>query len=56
MSNEHSDPEFQQRIDKGEYVEPRDYMPQGYRKHLIQQISQPEAQLIKVRSLPDGTH
>ena len=40
MSNEHSDQGFQQRIDKGEYVEPRDYMPEGYRKHLIRQISQ----------------
>lgn len=40
MNNEHSDKHFQERIDAGEHIEPRDYMPEGYRKHLIRQISQ----------------
>ncbi len=32
--------EFQQRIDAEEKIEPRDWMPEDYRKHLIRQISQ----------------
>lgn len=40
MQNEHNDQHFQLRIDNGEYIEARDYMPDGYRKHLIRQISQ----------------
>lgn len=40
MHNEHSDQHFQKRIDEGEHIEPRDYMPEGYRKNLIRQISQ----------------
>lgn len=40
MHNEHSDEHFQLRIDNGEYIEPRDYMPEAYRKNLIRQISQ----------------
>ena len=40
MRNEHSDTHFQLRIDNGEHIEPKDYMPEGYRKHLIRQISQ----------------
>lgn len=40
MQNEHNDKHFQLRIDNGEYIEARDYMPDGYRKHLIRQISQ----------------
>lgn len=40
MHNEHSDAHFQSRIDKGEHIEPKDYMPEDYRKHLIRQISQ----------------
>ena len=31
---------FQIRIDKEEKIEPKDWMPEGYRKHLIRQISQ----------------
>jgi ring-1,2-phenylacetyl-CoA epoxidase subunit PaaA len=38
--NLHTDQNFQSRIDDGEYIEPRDYMPEEYRKHLIRQISQ----------------
>jgi ring-1,2-phenylacetyl-CoA epoxidase subunit PaaA len=40
MHNEHSDTHFQARIDAGEHIESKDYMPEGYRKHLIRQISQ----------------
>ncbi|MBK7665945.1 MAG: 1,2-phenylacetyl-CoA epoxidase subunit A [Sphingobacteriaceae bacterium] len=40
MHNEHSDKNFQDRIDAGEHIEAGDYMPEGYRKHLIRQISQ----------------
>jgi len=38
--NEHSDNHFEERINNGEYIEPKDYMPEEYRKHLIRQISQ----------------
>lgn len=31
---------FQARIDAGEYIEPKDQMPDAYRQHLIRQISQ----------------
>ncbi|HIG32497.1 MAG TPA: 1,2-phenylacetyl-CoA epoxidase subunit A [Flavobacteriales bacterium] len=31
---------FQQKIDKEQKIEPKDWMPQDYRKHLIRQISQ----------------
>jgi ring-1,2-phenylacetyl-CoA epoxidase subunit PaaA len=40
MHNEHTDQHFQLRIDSGEHIEAKDYMPEGYRKHLIRQISQ----------------
>jgi len=40
MHNEHSDKNFQNRIEAGEHIEAGDYMPEGYRKHLIRQISQ----------------
>lgn len=31
---------FQDKIDQGEYIEPKDTMPDDYRKHLIRQMSQ----------------
>lgn len=31
---------FEEKIEKGDAIEPRDRMPEGYRKHLIRQISQ----------------
>ena len=31
---------FQARIDAGEKIEPKDWMPEGYRKTLIRQIGQ----------------
>src|SRR5690606_38856666 len=31
---------FEERVQKGDAIEPRDWMPEAYRKHLIRQISQ----------------
>jgi ring-1,2-phenylacetyl-CoA epoxidase subunit PaaA len=44
---------FQQRIDADEFIEPRDWMPQAYRKTLIRQISQ-HAHSEIVGMLPEG--
>ena len=44
---------FQARIDAGEKIEPRDWMPQGYRKTLIRQIGQ-HAHSEIVGQLPEG--
>ena len=44
---------FQARIDAGEKIEPRDWMPEGYRKTLIRQISQ-HAHSEIVGMLPEG--
>jgi ring-1,2-phenylacetyl-CoA epoxidase subunit PaaA len=44
---------FQARIDKGEVIEPKDWMPENYRKHLIRQISQ-HAHSEVVGMLPEG--
>jgi len=44
---------FQQRIDAEEKIEPRDWMPSGYRKTLIRQISQ-HAHSEVVGQLPEG--
>ena len=54
--NTDSGPEFdafQARIDAGERVEPKDWMPDGYRKTLIRQISQ-HAHSEIVGQLPEG--
>lgn len=40
MTEEEKLQKFQQRIDAGEKIEPRDWMPEGYRKTLFRQISQ----------------
>lgn len=40
MSIETAEQKFQARIDQGEFIEPKDDMPDGYRAHLIRQISQ----------------
>ena len=45
--------EFQARIDAGEKIEPKDWMPEGYRKTLIRQISQ-HAHSEIVGQLPEG--
>lgn len=44
---------FQARIDNGEMIEPKDWMPAGYRKTLIRQISQ-HAHSEIVGQLPEG--
>lgn len=57
---EHADDEdtaraeaFQQRIDAGEKIEPKDWMPEGYRRTLIRQIGQ-HAHSEIVGQLPEG--
>jgi ring-1,2-phenylacetyl-CoA epoxidase subunit PaaA len=45
--------EFQARIDADERIEPKDWMPDGYRKNLIRQISQ-HAHSEVVGQLPEG--
>ena len=44
---------FQERVDAGIKIEPKDYMPDGYRKTLIRQISQ-HAHSEIVGQLPEG--
>jgi ring-1,2-phenylacetyl-CoA epoxidase subunit PaaA len=44
---------FQTRVDAGEKIEPKDWMPDGYRKNLIRQISQ-HAHSEIVGQLPEG--
>jgi ring-1,2-phenylacetyl-CoA epoxidase subunit PaaA len=44
---------FQERIDRGEKIEPKDWMPDGYRKTLIRQIGQ-HAHSEIVGQLPEG--
>jgi ring-1,2-phenylacetyl-CoA epoxidase subunit PaaA len=48
-----SESEFQQKIDAGIKVEPKDWMPEAYRKTLIRQISQ-HAHSEIVGQLPEG--
>ena len=55
-SREEMSPEeaaFQARIDAGEKIEPKDWMPEGYRKTLIRQIGQ-HAHSEIVGQLPEG--
>jgi ring-1,2-phenylacetyl-CoA epoxidase subunit PaaA len=44
---------FQERIDRGEKIEPKEWMPEGYRKTLIRQIGQ-HAHSEIVGQLPEG--
>jgi ring-1,2-phenylacetyl-CoA epoxidase subunit PaaA len=44
---------FQERIDAGDKIEPKDWMPDGYRKNLIRQIGQ-HAHSEIVGQLPEG--
>jgi len=44
---------FQERIDRGEKIEPKEWMPDGYRKNLIRQIGQ-HAHSEVVGQLPEG--
>lgn len=52
-SIEQLEKEFQARIDRGEKIEPKDWMPERYRKTLIRQISQ-HAHSEIVGMLPEG--
>ncbi|MBP6650759.1 MAG: phenylacetate-CoA oxygenase subunit PaaI, partial [Bacteroidia bacterium] len=45
--------EFQARIDRGEMIEPKDWMPERYRKQLIRMMSQ-HAHSEVVGMLPEG--
>lgn len=47
------DRKFQERINRGEKIEPKDYMPEGYRQNLIRQIGQ-HAHSEIVGQLPEG--
>lgn len=47
------DRDFQERINRGEKIEPKDYMPAAYRKNLIRQIGQ-HAHSEIVGQLPEG--
>ena len=40
MSQEEQEKKFQAQIDENGHIEPKDYMPEGYRANLIRQISQ----------------
>jgi ring-1,2-phenylacetyl-CoA epoxidase subunit PaaA len=40
MTQEELNKKFQEKIDNNEHIEPKDYMPDAYRKNLIRQISQ----------------
>lgn len=51
MSSQERD--FQEKIDAGQKIEPKDWMPEGYRKTLIRQISQ-HAHSEIVGQLPEG--
>ncbi len=46
--------EFEERIDRGEKIEPHDWMPRGYRKQLIRMIEQ-HAHSEIIGALPEGT-
>src|SRR5665213_1592955 len=53
MTEKDLENKFQQRIDKGEVIEPKDWMPERYRKQLIRMMSQ-HAHSEIVGMLPEG--
>ncbi|GAB1371260.1 1,2-phenylacetyl-CoA epoxidase subunit A [Candidatus Kapaibacterium sp.] len=53
MTEEQRLEEFQRKIDSGEKIEPKDWMPESYRKNLIRMISQ-HAHSEIVGMLPEG--
>lgn len=53
MNTDEKMDEFQHRIDKGEKIEPKDWMPERYRKQLIRMMSQ-HAHSEIVGMLPEG--
>jgi ring-1,2-phenylacetyl-CoA epoxidase subunit PaaA len=52
-SQEELEQKFQERIDRGEIIEPKDWMPERYRKQLIRMMSQ-HAHSEVVGMLPEG--
>ncbi len=52
-TKEEGEAAFQARIDADEYIEPKDYMPEAYRKTLVRQMSQ-HAHSEIVGMLPEG--
>ena len=52
-TTEQQEKDFQQRIDKGEVIEPKDWMPEKYRKQLLRIMSQ-HAHSEVVGMLPEG--
>jgi len=53
MTQSEQEKAFQERIDRGEIIEPKDWMPETYRKQLIRMISQ-HAHSEVVGMLPEG--
>src|SRR5436189_5556614 len=53
MTEQESEEKFNQRIDRGEVIEAKDWMPEKYRKQLIRMISQ-HAHSEVVGMLPEG--
>ena len=53
MENKNFEDVFEAKLAKNEMVEPKDWMPENYRKHLIRQISQ-HAHSEIVGMLPEG--
>jgi ring-1,2-phenylacetyl-CoA epoxidase subunit PaaA len=53
MTDKERETEFQNRIDRGEIIEPKDWMPERYRKQLIRMMSQ-HAHSEIVGMLPEG--
>ena len=53
MENKNFEAAFETKLSKNEVIEPKDWMPDNYRKHLIRQISQ-HAHSEIVGMLPEG--
>src|SRR5436190_23193126 len=53
MTEQELEKKFQDRIDRGEVIEPKDWMPERYRKQLIRMMSQ-HAHSEIVGMLPEG--
>src|SRR5271167_3782 len=53
MDEKELENKFQERIDRGEVIEPKDWMPERYRKQLIRMMSQ-HAHSEIVGMLPEG--
>ena len=53
METKSAEAHFESKLANNEYIEPKDWMPEDYRKHLIRQISQ-HAHSEVVGMLPEG--